>query len=319
MNSLEAFCRYLAAERQASPHTVANYRRDVAQFAQLVMGDGGFDAWQTIGTDQARTFLFELHQLGESKSSIQRKLSALRSFFRFLMREKRVKVNPFFRISAPKKERKLPEIMSVNAIDRLTAAVGQYWKDAAAAGTARSDDSAEFAAARDLALVEVIYSAGLRISEAVGLDYGDVDLSGGVARVRGKGKKERLGMLGGAAVRAVRSYLPKRRGVGAGHEGAAPLFVNKFGARLTARSFQRNLKEYLIAGNLPPDFTPHKLRHSFATHLLDAGADLRSVQELLGHENLSTTQIYTHVSTARMKEVYAAAHPRAGKRAKKTQ
>lgn len=313
MNKLDAFCRYLSAERQASEHTIAGYRLDIGQFAALVMGDADFDAWERVEPDQARTLLFELHQRGESKSSMQRKLSALRSFFRYLNREKLLSGNPFLKISAPKKERGLPEIMSVNAIERLAAAVRKHWDAAVVSGLARSEVSAAFAAARDLAMIEVLYSAGLRIGEAAGLNYGDVDLSGGVARVMGKGKKERLGMLGGPAVRALRAYLPLRTASGAAREADAPLFVNRFGERLTARSFQRNLKDYLLAAGLPPDFTPHKLRHSFATHLLDAGADLRSVQELLGHERLSTTQIYTHVSAARMKQVYDAAHPRSGR------
>lgn len=308
------FSAYLTSERQASAHTVAGYGRDIRQFARLVRGDEAFDDWTGVDKEDARTFLFELNQAGESKSSIQRKLSAMRSFFRYLEREGKVRVNPFGAVRAPKKERNLPQILSVNAVDLLTRAVVEHWREAEAAGLTAGEGAAEFASARDLALVEVIYSAGLRISEAVGLDYGDIDLSGGVATVRGKGKKERLGMLGGAAVRALRAYLPLRSGHGASREAAAPLFVNRFAERLTARSFQRNLKNYLLRANLPPDLTPHKLRHSFATHLLDAGADLRSVQELLGHENLSTTQIYTHVSTARMLEAYSGAHPRAGAR-----
>ncbi len=314
---IDDFCRYLRAERQASDHTIAGYRRDIGQFAALVAGDPDFDNWAEVDADQARTFLFELHQRGDSKSSMQRKLSALRSFFRYLQREERVGGNPFLRIAAPRRERRLPQILSVNAVDRLTRAVGEHWRAAAESGTAKSDESAAFAAARDLAMVEVIYSAGLRVGEAVALNYGDVDLSGGVVRVTGKGRKERLGMLGGAAIRALRAYWPYRTAAGGERTQDAPLFLNRFGERLTARSFQRNLKEYLLRAGLPPDLTPHKLRHSFATHLLDAGADLRSVQELLGHENLSTTQIYTHVSTARMKEVYAQAHPRAGSRRKK--
>ena len=170
------------------------------------------------------------------------------------------------------------------------------------------------AALRDLALTETIYSGGLRISEAVGLDIKDVDMGSAVMQIRGKGKKERLSALGSHAVNALRNYLRARRANGFPVSRDMPLFVNRSGTRLTARSYQRNLQEYLVFAGLPPDFTPHKLRHSFATHLLDAGSDLRSVQELLGHENLRTTQIYTHVSVQRLRKVYDEAHPRSGKK-----
>ena len=159
-------------------------------------------------------------------------------------------------------------------------------------------------------MIEVIYSGGLRISEAININYGDIDLSSGVVKVRGKGKKERLAALGRPAVNALREYLDLRSSLGlGGRDRASALFLNQSGTRISARSFQRDLKNYLLTAGLPPDFTPHKLRHSFATHLLDAGADLRSVQELLGHENLSTTQIYTHVSAERLRKVYTEAHP----------
>lgn len=310
---LDSFLRMLALERNMSRHTLDAYRRDIVQFARLTAGDGEFDRWEEVDTDQARTFVFELFNQNESKKSIQRKLSAMRSFYRFLEKEGEVPGNPFLSVRSPKLEKNLPQILSVEAVDKLICAVADFWRTAAENGTAASPEAADFAAARDRAMIEVIYSAGMRISEAVGLNYEDMDLAGGTARLRGKGKKERLGLLGGSAVRAVREYYPFRRNAGAGREPESPLFVNRFGARLTARSFQRNLKNYLMEAGLPPDLTPHKLRHSFATHMLDAGADLRSIQELLGHSNLSTTQIYTHVSSARMRSVYAAAHPRSGR------
>ncbi len=314
MSALNDFCDYLLSERQYSTHTVENYRRDILQFAEWIRHDWDFDRWEEISADEARTFLFELHQRNESKSSTQRKMSAMRSFFRYLCRNEKAPANPFTDVSSPKKERSLPMVMSIDAVDRLINAVSTHWRTSLENGIAKSEESAALGEARDRAMVEAIYSAGMRISEAVGLDYGDIDLSAGVAVLKGKGKKERYGMLGEAAIQAIRAYLPIRRQAGAGRESDAPLFVNRFGERLTARSFQRKLKDYLLEAGLPPDMTPHKLRHSFATHLLDNGADLRSVQELLGHENLSTTQIYTHVSTARMKEAYAAAHPRSGKK-----
>ncbi len=310
MNETELFHRYLKTERQASPHTIAGYLRDLRQFGEIIAGDPDYAAWDTVTPDEARTYLAALFARGEAKSSIQRKLSSLRSFYRFLLREEKIDTSPFAALAAPRKDRKLPEILSVSGIDRLTAAVHTHWQEAAAAGTARDEASAAFAAARDLAMIELLYSAGMRISEAVSLNYADLDLAGGIVRVHGKGKKERLGLLGHPAAEAIRRYLPLRRHTGAGRAPEDPVFVNLRGGRLTARSFQRALKPYLLRAGLPPDITPHKLRHSFATHMLDAGADLRSIQEMLGHEELSTTQIYTHVSSARMKETYRRAHPR---------
>ena len=310
MNETEQFRRYLEIERQASPHTVEGYLRDLRQFGEIVADDPDFAGWLAVTPDEARTYLAALFTRGEAKSSIQRKLSSLRSFYRYLLREGKIGASPFAAIVTPRKERKLPEILSVSGIDRLTAAVGEHWREAAANGAARDAESAEFAAARDLAMIELLYSAGMRVGEAVALNYADLDLANGAVRVHGKGKKERLGLLGGPAIEAIRAYLPLRRRTGAGREPEAPVFVNHLGGRLTARSFQRALKPYLLRAGLPPDITPHKLRHSFATHMLDAGADLRSIQEMLGHEELSTTQIYTHVSSARMLETYRKAHPR---------
>lgn len=306
------FLRYLRAERNASEHTAAAYSRDILEFITRVKGgDESFNDWGGVDRDDAKIFLVKLHEAGDGKRSMQRKLSAMRSFFRYLVRSELVKENPFLRLPPVKADQPLPLVMSISQIDRLTAAVDDYWRQALAAGIPKSEESAVFSAARDLAMIEVIYSGGLRISEAVGLNYGDIDLIGGVAKVRGKGKKERLAVLGRPAERALRAYLKLRAGLGAGRAPGSPVFLNQAGERLTPRSFQRNLKNYLLTAGLPPDLTPHKLRHSFATHLLDAGADLRSVQEMLGHENLSTTQIYTHVSAERMKEVYKEAHPRA--------
>ncbi|MBQ6352166.1 MAG: tyrosine recombinase XerC [Lentisphaeria bacterium] len=307
---LERFRDYLTTERNASPHTVDAYCSDIAEFAVRLRDDDAFDRWEEVDRDQARTFVMMLHDNGDSKRSIQRKLSAMRSFFRFLIREEVVSANPFTRMPGLKADRPLPEVMKISEIERLIDAVGKCWNDAVAEERSRPQDAA-FAAARDSAIVEVIYSGGLRISEAMGANYGDVDWGRHILLVRGKGEKERLAPIGGPAIEALRRYLPHRRELGGGRDAASPLFVNRFGERLTPRSFQRNLKDYLSTAGLPPDLTPHKLRHSFATHLLDAGADLRSVQELLGHKNLSTTQIYTHISAERMKDAYRKAHPRA--------
>ena len=311
---LEEFIRHLRGERNASEHTIAAYVHDIIEFAQLVRNsDESFDDWQSVDLEQARTFQMKLFEAGDCKRSQRRKLSALRSFFRYLQKTGQLDVNPFTRMPPLKVERPLPTVMNLSQIDRLLAAVPAYWEKAVVTGLAKTEEGAEFASARDRALVETIYSGGLRISEALGLNYEDLDLAAGVARVRGKGKKERFAMMGRYAAAALKEYSAICRERGWETGPGTPIFRNRFGERLTARSFQRNLKNYLMEGGLPPDFTPHKLRHSFATHLLDNGADLRSVQELLGHENLSTTQIYTHISAERMRNVYDHAHPRAKK------
>lgn len=312
MSYREQFARYLRAEREYSEHTVESYRLDLQQFVDLMRdGDERFDDWPSVDHEQARSFLFELHRLELSRNSILRKISSLRSFYRFLLREKVIAVNPFENLSLPHKEASLPRVFSVHAIDQLTEAVRRYWARAIELGYCKNDEMAEFAAARDLALVELIYSGGLRISEAMGLNLDRLNLAEGIIKVEGKGKKQRLAAMGRPAIAAMNAYLAQRRLRVSDRCPAAPVFVNRDGGRLTPRSFQRNLKNYLAEAGLPPDLTPHKLRHSFATHLLDAGADLRSVQEMLGHANLSTTQIYTHVSIQRMKEAYAKAHPHA--------
>ena len=309
-SALEKFRDYLANERNSSPHTIYAYTSDIAEFALRVRDDADFDDWAAVDRDQARAYVMMLHDNGDNKRSIQRKLSAMRSFFRFMIREELVSGNPFMRMPGIKADHPLPEVMNISEVERLIAAVDKYWRNAAAEERSRPQD-AEFASARDGAIVELIYSGGLRISEAMGADYGDVDWGRQILLVRGKGKKERLAPIGTPALDALRRYLPFRRDMGGGRDPKSPLFLNRFGERLTPRSFQRNLKDYLTEAGLPPDLTPHKLRHSFATHLLDAGADLRSVQELLGHKNLSTTQIYTHISAERMKNVYRQAHPHA--------
>ncbi len=311
MNALTDFLRYLTNERQASSHTTDSYQRDIRQFAEMILGRRENPDWRSVGPDHARKFVIALQKRQLARNSVLRKISSMRSFFRFMLREEIVDKNPFIGLASIKKEQSLPKFMSVNEIDSLSAVPKIYWEKAIEEGTAKDADSAHFASARDTALIEMIYSGGLRISEATGLNLENVDLISDLMKVKGKGKKERLCALGAPAAKALRHYL-KMRGLRSEDERpGAPLFVNRFGTRLTPRSFQRNLKNYLIFAGLPPDLTPHKLRHSFATHLLDAGADLRAVQEMLGHKNLSTTQIYTHVTTEKMKNIYKKAHPRA--------
>ena len=313
---LSGFITSLRAERNASEHTVKAYYSGITEFARRVFDrDADFDEWERVETEHIRTFIAMLFDCGNAKRSIQRKISSLRSFYRYMVKTGGVPGNPFLNISSLKTDKPLPKVMSIREIEVLLSAVTASWAAAESAGRVRSAEGALFSAARDRALIEAIYSGGLRISEAVGLNFGDVDLTSGIIKVRGKGKKERLAALGTPAVKAVKQYLRICRQQGFKcRERDCALFLNQQGTRLSARSFQRDLKNYLIYAGLPPDFTPHKLRHSFATHLLDAGADLRSVQEMLGHENLSTTQIYTHVSAERLKAVYRKAHPLAKKK-----
>ncbi|MBU8902706.1 MAG: tyrosine recombinase XerC [Victivallales bacterium] len=311
MNALHNFLRYLTNERQASVHTTDNYQRDILQFADMLLGQSENPDWQSVGVEHARKFVIKLNERQLARNSVLRKISSMRSFFRFMLREEIVDKNPFIGLASIKKEQSLPKFMTVNEIDSLSAIPKAYWDKAIVDETTKDADSAYFAAARDTALIEIIYSGGLRISEAIGLNLEDADLLSDIMKVKGKGKKERICAIGKPARKALQHYL-KLRPLRSGNERPnAPLFVNRFGNRLTPRSFQRNLKSYLIFAGFSPELTPHKLRHSFATHLLDAGADLRAVQEMLGHKNLSTTQIYTHVTTEKMKNTYKKAHPRA--------
>ena len=310
---VEQFTNYLRAERDASPLTIRNYAADLDAFRAWF--DGKFKRacdWTSVDQLQARSYLVHLNERGYNRATIHLKMSALRSFFRWLVREERMKQNPVIGLTLPKKARRLPKFLTIQQIEALLNAPlksggrGSRRATNAANWLAGASPSSDLAAWRDKAILETLYSGGLRVHELVQLNDDDVDLVGEVARVRGKGKKERLAPLGAPAVESVQKYLDVR-----GRSSRGPLFVNKFGKRLTARSVQRSLKKYLIAAGLDPSLTPHKLRHSFATHMLDAGADLRSVQELLGHANLSTTQIYTHITPERLKKVYEKAHPRA--------
>lgn len=314
--ALDGFLRYLKTERDASPHTVSNYCRDILQFAEFAWPEAEDRPlplpWSTVTLPQCRRFMAEFQARGCARVSIRRKLSALRSFYRYLMREGLAENNPVASLAGGRVRRRLPQVLSIAEVDRLLAAPVLYHRRRIPAGRTGAEAIAEFAAQRDAAILEAIYSGGLRISEAVGLNLEDIDFYSATFVVRGKGKKERLCALGRPAIQALRAYLNARQQLGlAGKRDVGPLFLNQNGGRLTARSVQRTFKVYCQEAGLPAESTPHKLRHSFATHLLDAGADLRSVQEMLGHASLSTTQIYTHVSIERLKDAYNRAHPRA--------
>ncbi len=284
---IEKFINYLKIEKNYSEHTVINYALDLRIFSAFLEGK----SIEEIEHLDIRRFLAELKARNLSKKTIARRVSCLRSFFRFLVREGCIKSNPALSLRAPKMDKKLPLFLTVDEVTRLI-----------------ESPESDLSGLRDRAIMETIYSTGMRISELMGLDIEDVDFIGGAAKVRGKGKKERLVPIGDRALKAIKDYL----------EAMAPafrdnkaLFLNNRGRRITVRGIRLILDKYVIKTALREKISPHTLRHSFATHLLERGADLRSVQELLGHVNLSTTQIYTHVTTERLKAVYEKAHPRA--------
>jgi integrase/recombinase XerC len=309
-----AFMRHLTSERNASAHTLDGYLLDIGQFAAFAWPGESAKApydWPAIDRNVARQFVVTFQKNGNLATTTRRKLSALRAFYRFLEREELVARNPFGGLRGPRLARPLPVVLTVKQVTDLLAAPEQILVGKRSRGKDIPDD--QYIMLRDRALLETLYSTGARISEIVGLNVNMIDLQTSVVRVRGKGKKERLCGLGRPAVQAISalSAATDVRYPTVSDEQEQPLFLNLSGGRLTARSVERSLKSWLAVAGLPANVTPHKLRHSFATHMLDAGADLRSVQELLGHASLSTTQIYTHVSIRRLKDVYGKAHPRA--------
>jgi tyrosine recombinase XerC len=290
---LERFVAYLEIERNASPRTVIAYRSAIERFKQFA---GPTVSWQTATATHFRAFLLECMKKSMARSYVRLTFAALRSFYRFLVEREGLTDNPLKVVQLPKAEKKLPVVLSVSQIDQLLTEPEKL---------ARKNQAPAWAAARDAAILELFYSSGLRLSELVSLNVPDVDPYTESIRVIGKGRKERIVPVGEPALRAIQKYR-QEAGVQAG-----PLFISKLRKRLSPRSTWLLLKKYLEATSIQLPASPHKLRHSFATHLLDNGADLRSVQTLLGHANLSTTQIYTHVTTERLKKAYDQAHPRA--------
>jgi len=289
---IDKFLNYLKVEKDMSPHTVVNYSIDLKEVAKFL--DDKVEI-EKIDYLVIRRYLADLKAKNYSKRTVARKLACLRSFFKFLYREGHIKSNPISSISTPRLDKKLPVFLDENEIAKLLEA----------------PDTKELAGLRDKAILETLYSSGLRISELVGLSMDNIDFIGGVLKVLGKGKKERLVPIGDRALKCIRAYLEKRGNASARGGNKKAVFLNKSKSRLTDRSIRRILEKYIHITSLREDISPHTLRHSFATHLLNRGADLRSVQELLGHMNLSTTQIYTHVTAERLKAVYDKAHPRA--------
>jgi integrase/recombinase XerC len=310
------FARYLENERNASEHTTASYLIDIGQFVRFTWGENAAPPFKWTEADRfaARKFLIEFQKSGKAATTTGRKLSSLRSFYKFLQREEYSDHDPFSGLRAPKQPRNLPDILSVAEVSRLLGAPARSLKSSPASGSGKPVSLREYAAARDTAILEVLYSTGARVSEIAGLTEDYVDLLSGIIRVRGKGKKERMCPMGGPACKALREVLNKTAELwppAKPGRSTRPVFLNLKGKRLTTRSIERMMKKYLIESNLSSKFSPHVLRHSFATHMLDAGADLRSVQELLGHSSMSTTQIYTHVTVERLKKVYDETHPHA--------
>ncbi len=293
---IDDFIGYLKVERNVSPHTRKNYLGDLRQFAGFLKDSGlcpngeGMDA-SRVDDDAVRSYIRHLYGRCR-KASIARKLSAIRSFYGFLVARGALKTNPAAAVSSPKVEKFLPSVLTVEE-------AGELIESEAGAGA--------LAALRDRAVLELLYSSGIRVGELVGLKTEDVDFDSGAMRVMGKGRKERLAFIGKRADAALRAYLSAcgRAGVG------GPLFAGRSGKGLSARTVERIVKRHAALSGINKSPTPHSLRHSFATHLLDAGADLRSIQEMLGHSNLSTTQRYTKVSIEGLMEAYDKAHPRA--------
>jgi integrase/recombinase XerC len=298
---IEDFCTYLTVERNASVNTRLGYRRDLVQFHRFLTGSGRFsegvegaEGIELVDEEAVRAFVYSLHE-GCKKVTVARKLSSIRSFFRFLIKKKYLSANPAAALPTPKAESFLPSVLTV---EEATALI-----EAPKKAGAKSPKTAK----RDLAILEVLYSSGIRVSELTGLDLKDIDLPAHSVKVHGKGGKERIAFLGSLAAESLKAYLTERGMAGV----AGPLFLGARGSRITDRVVQRLVKKYVLSSGILKTPTPHSLRHSFATHLLDAGVDLRSIQEMLGHAKLSTTQRYTRVSAESMMEAYDRAHPKA--------
>ena len=321
---IQKFLDYLKFEKRFSEHTAKCYGADLTQFSDFICGvsenemsehnslsmghhEGGHATavathvdvdkiLLTATTDSIRGYMAHLNEKQYSKATIARKLATLRSFYKFLVKRNHINENPVMVVRTPKQEKKLPRFLEYEEVKRLL--------DTPPINT--------WLGARDRAIMETLYSTGIRVSELVALNMDDIDFLGEVIHVRGKGKKERITPIGTSALQTIQHYMEFRnkRAQNNSNFDNKVLFVNKHGRRLSTRSVRRKMDKYLKIAGLDPAISPHTLRHSFATHMLNNGADLRSVQELLGHQSLSTTQVYTHLTTSRLKEVYENAHPR---------
>ena len=296
MNYEEAFVQYLRYERNMSPETIRAYEKDLYQFLRFFSKGSGQPINPTgITTLQVREFLAALKERNYQKTTVVRKLATIRSFYKFLMRKGHVTTNPLIDIETPKVEKKLPHFLSTEEVEKLLNA----------------PQGNTFQAVRDRAILETLYSTGLRVSELTALNVSDLDFTTEVIKARGKGRRERIVPVGSFALQAIKRYVEVRSQVPRiNEEDPDALFLNRFGDRLSSRSIRKILDKYIKVTGLNEKTSPHTLRHSFATHLLNRGANLRMVQELLGHKHLSTTQIYTHVTTQGMQKQYEQAHQR---------
>jgi len=287
---IDKFINYLKAEIGVSTHTVRAYTKDLQEFSSFIEKKP-----KDVDNLDIRSFLASLHHRKLMKSSISRKLATIRSFFKYLHREGYVKKNPAKLVSSPKVPKNLPKFLDIDETFSLM----------------NTPSGETFKPTRDRAILELLYSSGLRVTELTSLDISDINMKESLVRVKGKGRKERILPIGSKAMEAVQNYLPERISI---KKKSSALFLNNRGGRLTQRSVRRILIDYSKMINLKKDLSPHTLRHTFATHLLHEGADLRSIQELLGHSSLSTTQKYTHVDIGHLTEVYDKAHPMAKKK-----
>ena len=293
IDAIRRFLRYLDAERNASEFTIKSYKDDLEAFKYFFeYEDGTYPEARDFRSSDLREFVSQMAEAGYARSTIARRLATLRSFFKFCQREALIDENPAKPLRNPRKHRQLPHFLSTDEIGLLLNA----------------PDLSDQLGVRDRAMLETIYSGGLRVSELVGLNYSDLELDEGLIRVRGKGKKERFSPLGSYALDALNSWLSRSNHTKR-FQPDAPVFTNRFGKRITTRSVRRMMEKYIKLTGLDQRTSPHTLRHSFATHLLDRGADIRSVQELLGHKSLVTTQIYTHLTTAKLRDIYEKSHP----------
>jgi len=290
---LQSFYQFLKTEKRYSPHTLASYKRDLSRFAEFCQ-QTKITAWQQIDHQHIRSYVAQVHRKGLGGKSIQRSLSSIRSLFNFLLRNKKAKQNPALGISAPKSPRKLPEVLSPDDLDDLM----------------RLDDTDPLAV-RDMAMMELLYGCGLRLSELIGLNLNKIEWQQQILDVMGKGSKQRIIPFGKKALYALKKWLKLRDQYA--NENEAAVFISQRGQRISASSVQQRLKKWAQVKGLDRKLYPHLMRHSYASHILESSHDLRAVQELLGHANLSTTQIYTHLDFQHLANVYDSAHPRARK------
>ena len=293
---IEQFIAYLKVERNYSKHTVSSYDFDLSDFMKFLTNENGvLPSIEDVDHLTIRSYLANLQERQLSRSTVVRRLSSLRSFYKYLCRRGYLETDPTSALSSPKIQRKLPDFLEISEIDLLLSA----------------PDTNDILGLRDQAILELLYSTGMRVSELLSLDLSDVDHGNAIVKVRGKGKKERIIPIGRPAMSSLNNYLEKRNEL-ASNKSFQAIFLSERGNRIPdSKSIGRRITKYAQAVGIKKKITPHTFRHTFATHLLNAGADLRSVQELLGHTNLVTTQIYTHVTADRLKKVYEKTHPRA--------